>query len=364
MPCRCACELVSTSCSSISASHDDWRARLQREVDADPLLVGITCYTGPMIGRALDAAQTVRTVNTDIPIVWGGVHVGLLPEQSLRHPLVDIVVRGEGEQSLLDLAQCAPRRAAASATARASRISTAMQYVATAGGTVSRRQHRAGDSLRAGGRRALQADVRRAAEPLHGELARLSVRLHLLLQRLLQRPEVARAVAGARARARRIRARHASACRISTSSTTTSSSTRSGRARSSKGLCNIDVTWQVQGSDIVNIGKMDIDFLEMLQESGFRRFTIGIESGSPRMRKLMKKEGSVESIIATFEKLARFNFVIYGSFISNFPGETLEDIKLTLALIEKLHEVNPNFRNSPVYHYTPYPGHADVRLAR
>ena len=57
-----------------------------------------------------------------------------------------------------------------------------------------------------------------------------------------------------------------------------------------------------------------------------------------------------------FEKLARFNFVIDGSFFSNFPGETLEDIKLTLALIEKLHEVNPNFRNSPVYHYTPYPG--------
>jgi len=23
------------------------------------------------------------------------------------------------------------------------------------------------------------------------------------------------------------------------------------------------------------------------------------------------------------------------------------------ALIEKLHEVNPHFRNSPVYHYTP-----------
>jgi hypothetical protein len=62
--------------------HDDWRERLQREVEADPLLVGITCYTGPMIGRALDAAQTVRTINRDIPIVWGGVHVGLLPEQS------------------------------------------------------------------------------------------------------------------------------------------------------------------------------------------------------------------------------------------------------------------------------------------
>lgn len=87
-----------------------------------------------------------------------------------------------------------------------------------------------------------------------------------------------------------------------------------------EGLCGIDVTWQVQGSDIVNISKMDDDFLKMLERSGFRRFTIGIESGSPRMRKLMKKEGSVESIVATFERLARFPFVIYGSFIPISPA--------------------------------------------
>ena len=44
---------------------------------------------------------------------------------------------------------------------------------------------------------------------------------------------------------------------------------------------------------------IDEDFLaalaQMPEASGFRRFTIGIETGSPRMRKLMKKEGSVET---------------------------------------------------------------------
>src|SRR5947199_6909394 len=82
----------------------DWRERLVRELQAGPLLVGITCYTGPMILRALEMAAMVREHAPDVPILWGGVHVGLLPEQSLRHPLVDLVARGEGEETLARLA--------------------------------------------------------------------------------------------------------------------------------------------------------------------------------------------------------------------------------------------------------------------
>jgi radical SAM superfamily enzyme YgiQ (UPF0313 family) len=101
---------------------------------------------------------------------------------------------------------------------------------------------------------------------------------------------------------------------------------------------------------------MDDDFLKLLHESNFRRFTIGIETGSMRMREIMRKEGSVDLIVRTFERLAKYNFIIYGSFISNTPGETLEDVRESVKLMNKLHEVNPNFRNSPVYHYIPFPG--------
>jgi radical SAM superfamily enzyme YgiQ (UPF0313 family) len=123
-----------------------------------------------------------------------------------------------------------------------------------------------------------------------------------------------------------------------------------------EGLLDVDVTWQVQGSDIICVSKMDDEFLRLLSDSGFRRFTIGIETGSPRVRQTMKKAGSVELIEKTFERLARFDFIIFGSFISNTPGETLDDIRLSVALMERLHRINPNFRNSPVYHYTPFPG--------
>ena len=39
-----------------------------------------------------------------MPIVWGGVHPTLLPEQTAADPRVDVVVRGESEPALAPLA--------------------------------------------------------------------------------------------------------------------------------------------------------------------------------------------------------------------------------------------------------------------
>jgi len=66
-------------------------------------LVGITSMTGSMIKYGLEFAQAVRNYNKNIPIVWGGVHPSLLPEETIKSPLVDIVVRNEGELTLLAL---------------------------------------------------------------------------------------------------------------------------------------------------------------------------------------------------------------------------------------------------------------------
>ena len=45
-----------------------------------------------------------RTQNPSCPLVWGGVHPTLLPEQTASNDYVDIVVRGEGELIIKDLA--------------------------------------------------------------------------------------------------------------------------------------------------------------------------------------------------------------------------------------------------------------------
>lgn len=78
--------------------------RLKRELD-DALCFGVSLLTGPMILEALHICRTVRLMQPALPIVYGGWHPSLTADQTLRHPDVDIVVRGQGELALLEVAQ-------------------------------------------------------------------------------------------------------------------------------------------------------------------------------------------------------------------------------------------------------------------
>ncbi len=81
----------------------DWRAQLVSELRRGPLLVGISAMTGPQIASGLEAARLVRE-HSRAPLVWGGIHATLTPLQTLANPLVDVVVVGEGERALFDVA--------------------------------------------------------------------------------------------------------------------------------------------------------------------------------------------------------------------------------------------------------------------
>lgn len=74
--------------------------------DSTPLFVGISAMTA-QIYSALEIASLVRRLRggRDIPIVWGGIHPTILPENTITHPLVDIAVIGPGEYTTLELAE-------------------------------------------------------------------------------------------------------------------------------------------------------------------------------------------------------------------------------------------------------------------
>jgi len=70
----------------------------------DYLFVGINMMVGEVVGRGLAAAKLIKEFNPAIPVVLGGVYPSILPEQVLRNPLIDIVVIGEGEETVKELA--------------------------------------------------------------------------------------------------------------------------------------------------------------------------------------------------------------------------------------------------------------------
>ena len=74
----------------------------------DPLFVGFSTLSGPSLMPALSVSREIRRLSP-IPIVWGGLHATMLPEQVLAEPWVDVAVVGEGEETVVDLARAFER---------------------------------------------------------------------------------------------------------------------------------------------------------------------------------------------------------------------------------------------------------------
>jgi anaerobic magnesium-protoporphyrin IX monomethyl ester cyclase len=58
---------------------------------------------GTQIASALRATSIIRASAPDVPLVWGGWHPSILPEQTARHQSVDFLVRGQGEETFYEL---------------------------------------------------------------------------------------------------------------------------------------------------------------------------------------------------------------------------------------------------------------------
>lgn len=69
------------------------------------LCLGVSVLTGPMIRGAVDVAKAVKAHMPKMPVIFGGWHPTLLPDETLAESYVDIVVRGQGEITLLEIVE-------------------------------------------------------------------------------------------------------------------------------------------------------------------------------------------------------------------------------------------------------------------
>jgi len=69
-----------------------------------PDIVGITSIT-PTFPVAIDIAKIVKKILPETTVIMGGKHVTFLPEEALSTGWVDVVVKGEGEMTMLELVQ-------------------------------------------------------------------------------------------------------------------------------------------------------------------------------------------------------------------------------------------------------------------
>lgn len=120
----------------------------------------------------------------------------------------------------------------------------------------------------------------------------------------------------------------------------------------------VGMSWRAM-AHVKTFVSINEECLVKLKQSGCLELFIGLESGSDRIRKLIKKDGSINEVKDTIYKLLKVGINIKGYFIFGFPTETKEEMEESYLLASYLKECSRNlagdFRTS-VFQFRPYHG--------
>lgn len=86
----------------------------------------------------------------------------------------------------------------------------------------------------------------------------------------------------------------------------------------------------------VRLDTLDEPTLRLMKEAGCYVISVGIESGSNRILKLMKKNLSISQIKEKVNLIHQIGITVSGFFIIGYPGETIEEIRQTFAFSRSL----------------------------
>lgn len=116
----------------------------------------------------------------------------------------------------------------------------------------------------------------------------------------------------------------------------------------------LDITWDAEcRCDYFNDRQIDDDTLRLLKKSGLIQLTLGIESGSQQTLDLMKKHIKVQQAENAVIKCNQYGIIARSSFMIEVPGETMDDIQKTIKFINKLRKYP--FFSCGVTTFRPYP---------
>ncbi|HLC65157.1 MAG TPA: radical SAM protein [Candidatus Nanoarchaeia archaeon] len=346
---------------------EDFEKHLLQELKQNPMVVGITCMTGPMILDALKISKTAKE-NSSALVVWGGIHPTLDPQVTLENPLIDAVVLGEGEITFNELLKAVkagrtldgiegiwykdkegnvhknlPRKEIAKLDdierppyelvdmekyiqIKGSRGSTRSLNMFTSRGC----PHKCIYCYNLHFNKAYwrQMSTPRVMEELKYIVDTYKLKNVFFLddnfmvntQRVLDIAKGIKDEFGSR-----------------------------------------DFTWDILGAQVSTLRKVDMDFLDYLDSTNCQSMMIGIETGSPRIMELIKKGITVQEVIDVNKKLAKTRIRPYYSFMTGFPTETDEDRIASIKLMFQVKEENPKANVGTMKPVMIYPG-TDIYL--
>jgi len=336
---------------------------LKREVEGT-LCVGFSVMTC-QIKHALQLSYEVKKIDPSLPIVWGGIHPTLYPEQTCQEKVVDYAISGEGENTFLKL----------------------LYYLDGKNRDLSSLKGLAYKHNR-------EVKINEFPDPIDVNLLP-PLSYHLLdIEKYIERKI---SIYG---KIRRVRALdiHTSRgcpyrCAFCTNTLSCFNTWRPlplervlneleevinnyklnhiwftddfffGARERVKKIAEFlirkkyGITWEANiRPDNFNENLVDDNFLRLLKRSGCWMLRMGIESGSPRILKILKKNITSKQAGNAFKKCREYGIIPIGFFMAGIPGEKEEDFLKTIDLIIELESINPNSHLIPPGIFRPYPG--------
>lgn len=343
----------------INGDSDDGQDWIKEVVEGcrDAMLLGISSMSGPQIYYGLQAAKAVKNAGLKLPIIWGGYHPSILPEQTSQSTYVDAVVKGQGEITMLEVA---------------GRISQGEDYTDVHGLTITRD----GETISTPARKPVDINI----FPRYP------------YEKLTNPEQYVSSIESTGSRTINYISSQGCPfkCQFCAEPTVYGGSWKSykpdrvlsdleflksylrlngiifsdpnffvkeKRAReiSEKMIeSRIDLSWLagVKSSQIVKFSK---ESMEAFKGAGLKTFFIGAESGSDEMLQIIKKDIKPEDTIEATRLAVSYGFDIVFSFMVGFPGETERDVDRTCDLLQIITELMGEYSSS-LSLYQPTPG--------
>ncbi|KPJ67939.1 hypothetical protein AMJ44_07050 [candidate division WOR-1 bacterium DG_54_3] len=338
---------------------NDWRNTLKKELrSGKTICAGISSMTGPQISGAIESASIIKKLSPALPLVWGGVHPSLTPEETIKDDHVDIVVIGDGEETFTELVHVIQNEGDKKAV---------KGIIYKDNRTIIRTPPR---------------------QPFH--IGKLGVPAYDLID--IRKYKIQPTWVGENSlpiltsRGCPMRCSYCYNTQFSQRQWTSLTPEQSValintfvqkyniknifllddnffvNTKRVTRICNLLIENKMH-INIYNancradsIAKMGVEYLRLIRKAGFKQLLVGVESGSDKILSRIKKDITLHQVLTGSTNMKNAGIKPIYSFMAGFPFESVEDIKQTLSLMNRLSKENQEAFVYKLQLYTPFPG--------
>jgi len=331
----------------------DLRLVNQRKIKIeDPLFFGFTIYSNESIKYALDFAKAMRREFPRTPLVWGGPHVHMMPEQTAEHALVDLACYGEGETTISELG-----RILATGSNDFSKIP---QVVYKQNGLIQKTPQQPLqklDDIEFYPYELLDLPLYEKAAKTHFyyQTSRGCVHHCRFCNYNYQYTWRGKSGAKVTAEIQEIVERfHPYELYFSDANFFADKNRVQDILLRVKAANFPDFRWMAF-CRFDDLSAFSDELMALMKDTGCLRLNLGGESGSDRILSYLNKGVTIKQIQEGLKRCVEYGIVADVSFIAGVPGETDDDLCETLTVISDIYKKYPGHMVNGLFYYQPYP---------